>query len=208
MSLHIGDIAPDFTAETSAGPIRFHEWIGASWVFFFSHPGDFTPVCTTEIGRTAQLAPDFAHRNVKPLGLSTDSVSEHRRWIVDVNETQHTTVSFPIVADEDGRIARLYDMIHEGQSSTQAVRSVFIIDPRKTIRLTLTYPMNVGRNFEEILRVIDALQLGDTQHIATPADWESGDPVIIPNSFDTAAATAQFPQGWTTVRPYLRLTTV
>ena len=151
MGLHIGDTAPDFTAETSTGKIGFHDWIGQSWVFFFSHPGDFTPVCTTEIGRTAQLAAEFQKRNVKPLGLSTD-------------DTQHTTVMFPIVADPDSRIAKLYDMIHDQQSSTQAVRSVFIIDPDRKIRLTLTYPMNVGRNFDEILRVIDALQLGSVDN--------------------------------------------
>tara|TARA_R110002051_G_scaffold175663_3_gene245739 strand:- start:737 stop:1276 length:540 start_codon:yes stop_codon:yes gene_type:complete len=164
MGLHIGDTAPDFTAETSTGKIGFHDWIGQSWVFFFSHPGDFTPVCTTEIGRTAQLAAEFQKRNVKPLGLSTDGVAEHLLWIKDVNDTQHTTVMFPIVADPDSRIAKLYDMIHDQQSSTQAVRSVFIIDPDRKIRLTLTYPMNVGRNFDEILRVIDALQLGSVDN--------------------------------------------
>jgi peroxiredoxin (alkyl hydroperoxide reductase subunit C) len=208
MGLHIGDTAPDFTTDTSTGQIRFHDWIGGSWVFFFSHPGDFTPVCTTEIGRTAQLAAEFQKRNVKPLGLSTDGVSEHLLWIKDVDETQHTTVTFPIVADPDSRIARLYDMIHEHQSSTQAVRSVFIIDPDKKIRLTLTYPMNVGRNFDEILRVIDALQLADVKHIATPADWQKGGEVIIPTSTDNAAAKVQFPQGWNEIRPYLRLTRV
>ena len=208
MGLHIGDSAPDFTAETSTGEIRLHDWIDQSWVFFFSHPGDFTPVCTTEIGRTAQLAAEFQKRNVKPLGLSTDGVAEHLQWIKDVNETQHTIVTFPIVADSDSRIAKLYDMIHDHQSSTQAVRSVFIIDPDKKIRLTLTYPMNVGRNFDEILRVIDALQLADTKHIATPADWQKGGEVIIPTSIDNAAAKLQFPQGWNEVRPYLRLTRV
>ena len=190
------------------GAINFHDWIGKSWVFFFSHPGDFTPVCTTEIGRTAQLAGEFQKRNVKPLGLSTDGVEDHLKWIADVNDTQHTTVTFPIVADPDGKVAKLYDMIHEGQSSTQAVRSVFIIDPDKKIRLTLTYPMNVGRNFDEILRVIDALQQADTKHVAAPADWRPGDDVIIPISIDNAAAKVQFPQGWTEIRPYLRLTRV
>lgn len=208
MGLHIGDIAPDFTSDTSKGPITFHDWIGKEWVFFFSHPGDFTPVCTTEIGRTAQLADEFAKRNVKPLGLSTDGVEDHLKWIEDVNDTQHTTVGFPIVADADRKVATLYDMIHDGQSGTQAVRSVFIIDPEKKIRLTLTYPMNVGRNFDEILRVIDALQLADAKRIATPADWQEGAQVIIPLSVDTAAAKVQFPQGWTELRPYLRLTKV
>ncbi len=206
MGLHIGDIAPNFTSDSSTGTISFHEWIGMDWVFFFSHPGDFTPVCTTEIGRTAQLSAEFARRNVKPLGLSTDSVEEHLKWIEDVNDTQHTTVSFPIVADPEGTVARLYDMIHDGQSNTQAVRSVFIIDPEKKIRLTLTYPMNVGRNFDEILRVIDALQLADAKRIATPADWREGDQVIIPLSLDTSAAKEHFPQGWEEVRPYLRMT--
>lgn len=204
MGLHIGDVAPDFTTETSMGRIAFHDWIGGAWVFFFSHPGDFTPVCTTEIGRTAQLADAFAQRNVKPLGLSTDGVQDHLKWIADVDDTQHTTVTFPIVADPDGVVAKLYDMIHEGQSSTQAVRSVFIIDPDRKIRLTLTYPMNVGRNFHEILRVIDALQLADAKQIATPADWEQGDTVIIPTSIDSVAAKERFPQGWTEIRPYLR----
>lgn len=208
MGLHIGDIAPDFTADTSTGKLTFHDWIGTAWVFFFSHPGDFTPVCTTEIGRTAQLAKEFEQRNVKPLGLSTDGVDEHLKWIADVNDTQNTTVTFPIVADPDASVAKLYDMIHEGQSSTQAVRSVFIIDPDKKIRLTLTYPMNVGRNFDEILRVIDALQLADAKQIATPADWQKGGEVIIPTSIDTAAARERFPQGWQEIRPYLRTTKV
>lgn len=208
MSLHIGDTAPDFTAESSAGPIHFHDWIGNDWVFFFSHPGDFTPVCTTEIGRTAQLAGAFARRNVKPLGLSTDTVSEHLAWIKDVNDTQHTTVTFPIVADPDLTVSRLYGMIHPHESETAAVRSVFIIDPHKTIRLTMTYPMNVGRNFSEILRVIDALQTVDANRVATPADWVEGGTVIIPNSIQRVEAERLFPQGWNEVRPYLRTTTL
>lgn len=177
-------------------------------MFFFSHPGDFTPVCTTEIGRTAQLANEFAKRHVKPLGISTDDVAEHLKWIEDVNDTQNTTVKFPIVGDPDSTVARLYDMIHANESSTAAVRSVFIIDPDKKIRLTMTYPMDVGRNFDEILRVIDALQTGDAQHIATPADWTPGEQVIIPPSIKTAEAEKLFPQGWEEVRPYLRLTTL
>lgn len=208
MTLNIGDTAPDFTAETSTGPIRFHDWIGGDWVFFFSHPGDFTPVCTTEVGRTAQLADAFARRHVKPLGLSTDGVAEHLKWIDDVNDTQHTTVDFPIVADPDSTVARLYGMIHPHESETAAVRSVFIIDPAKKIRLTMTYPMSVGRNFDEILRVIDALQTGDARHIATPADWVPGGVVIIPNSIKTPEAQKLFPQGWTEARPYLRTTTL
>lgn len=208
MSLHIGDIAPDFTSETQHVPIGFHEWAGDSWVFFFSHPADFTPVCTTEMGRTAQLASDFAARNVKPLGLSTDTAEEHLRWIEDVNDTQHTNLQFPILADADLSIARLYDMIHPEQSETAAVRSVFIIDPNKKIRLTMTYPMSVGRNFAEILRVIDALQTSDKFRIATPADWEPGKDVIIPPSIKGEEAAKLFPQGWTEHRPYLRTTNV
>lgn len=206
MSIHIGDIAPDFTAESSKGSIRFHDWVGKDWVFFFSHPGDFTPVCTTEIGRTAQLADEFARRHVKPLGLSTDGVAEHILWIKDVDETQKTTVTFPILADPARVVAEQYGMIHSHESTTAAVRTVFIIDPNKKVRLTMTYPMNVGRNFDEILRVIDALQLADAEHIATPADWEAGGKVIIPLSLQGEAAKKQFPQGWTEVRPYLRFT--
>jgi alkyl hydroperoxide reductase subunit AhpC len=204
MSLHIGDTAPDFTVDTQNGPISLHEWAGDSWVFFFSHPADFTPVCTTEMGRTAQLADQFEARNVKPLGLSTDTADEHRKWIEDVNDTQNTNLTFPIVADADLSIAKMYDMIHPDQSATAAVRSVFIIDPKKKIRLTMTYPMSVGRNFDEILRVIDALQLGDAKRIATPADWQKGKEVIIPPSIKDDEARALFPQGWTEHRPYLR----
>ena len=204
MSLRIGDTAPNFKADTTTGTIDFHQWIGDKWAFFFSHPADFTPVCTTEMGRTAQLAEEFASRHVKPIGLSTDTVAEHVKWIVDVNETQHTTLRFPIVADADLKIAKLYDMIHPSESETAAVRSVFIIDPDKKIRLTMTYPMNVGRNFDEILRVIDALQTGDRHKIATPADWLPGQAVIIPPSVSDAEAKAAFPQGFETLKPYLR----
>ncbi|MXP47477.1 peroxiredoxin [Altererythrobacter luteolus] len=208
MSLHIGDIAPDFTVDTQVGPISLHDWAGDSWVFFFSHPADFTPVCTTEMGRTAQLADEFAKRNTKPLGLSTDTAEEHRKWIADVNDTQNTDLQFPIVADADLSIARMYDMLHPDQSDTAAVRSVFIIDPDKKIRLMMTYPMSCGRNFDEILRVIDALQLADAKRIATPADWRSGDEVIIPPSIADEEAKGLFPQGWTAHRPYLRTTRV
>ncbi len=208
MSLNIGDTAPDFTANTSVGKIHFHDWIGGDWVFFFSHPGDFTPVCTTEVGRTAQLSDAFATRGVKPLGLSTDGVEDHLKWIADVDDTQHTTVTFPIVADPDCTVARLYGMIHPHESETAAVRSVFIIDPDKKIRLTMTYPMNVGRNFDEVLRVIDALQTADAKRIATPADWVPGRAVIIPTSIKMAEAKVLFPQGWNEARPYLRTTTL
>lgn len=204
MSLRIGDTAPNFDAQTTTGPINFHDWIGSDWAFFFSHPADFTPVCTTEMGRTAQLAEQFAARGVKPIGLSTDTVSEHVKWIEDVNDTQNTTLRFPIVADANLKIATLYDMIHPSESETAAVRSVFIIDPDKKIRLTMTYPMNVGRNFDEILRVVDALQTGDTFKIATPADWVPGQDVIIPPSVTDDQAKAAFPQGFKTLRPYLR----
>ena len=208
MSLRLGDTAPNFQIPTTKGDIDFHQWLGDSWGFFFSHPADFTPVCTTEMGRTAQLADEFAARNTKPLGLSTDTVEEHNKWIVDVNETQNTTLEFPIVADADHKIAELYGMIHPGESETAAVRSVFIIDTNKKIRLTMTYPMSVGRNFDEILRVIDAMQLGDAKRIATPADWKKGDAVIIPPSISNEEAEKIFPQGWDEIRPYLRLTKV
>ena len=208
MTIRIGDIAPNFTVETTKGEIDFHEFIGDNWVFFFSHPADFTPVRTTEMGRTAQLAEAFAERGVKPLGLSTDTVEEHNKWIADVDDTQNTTLKFPIVADPELKVAKLYGMIHEAESVTAAVRSVFIIDPNKKMRLTMTYPMNVGRNFDEIIRVIDALQLGDEKSIATPADWRPGDEVIIPPSIDNAAAKDLFPQGWNEIRPYLRTTKV
>lgn len=208
MSLRIGDTAPDFTVSTTSGTINFHEWMGDSWCFFFSHPADFTPVCTTEMGRTAQLSEQFKARNTKPLGLSTDTVAEHTAWIHDIDETQNTTVDFPIVADPDHKVAQAYDMIHPNESNTAAVRSVFIIDPNKKIRLTMTYPMNVGRNFDEILRVIDALQGGDKHGVAMPADWTPGERVIIPPSVSNADATVQFPQGFDEVKPYLRYTTV
>ena len=208
MSLKLGDTAPNFTIATTNGEINFHDWSGDSWVFFFSHPADFTPVCTTEMGRTAQLAPEFKARNTKPLGLSTDTVEEHMKWIKDVDDTQNTTLEFPIVADPDHKIAQMYDMIHPGESNTEAVRSVFIIDANKKIRLTMTYPMSVGRNFDEILRVIDALQTGDKFRIATPADWRPGDKVIIPPKISNDEAKKLFPQGWNEIRSYLRLTDI
>lgn len=208
MSLHIGDTAPDFTTDSTIGPITLHDWAGDSWVFFFSHPADFTPVCTTEMGATARLAGEFAARNTKALGLSTDTAAEHRAWIADVNETQGVDLQFPIVDDADLKIAQLYDMIHPGQSETAAVRSVFIIDPAKKIRLMMTYPMSVGRNFAEILRVIDSLQLADRAGVVTPADWVPGGDVIIPPSVSDADAQRKFPQGFTTLKPYLRMTKV
>lgn len=206
MTLRLGDTAPDFSIDSTAGQISFHDWAGDSWVFFFSHPADFTPVCTTEMGRTAQLSSEFSARNVKPLGLSTDSVEEHVKWIEDVNDTQSCDLQFPILADADHKVAELYDMIHPGESETAAVRSVFIIDPRKKIRLTLTYPMSVGRNFDEILRVIDALQCSDENRCALPADWRKGDAVIIPPSISNEEAKGLFLNGWDEIRPYLRTT--
>jgi len=208
MSLHIGDAAPNFTVATTTGEINLYDWAGDSWVFFFSHPADFTPVCTTEMGMTAKLATEFESRNVKPLGLSTDTVEEHLEWVKDVDETQNCTLAFPIVADPDLEIAKLYDMIHPDQSETAAVRSVFIIDPAKKIRLTMTYPMSVGRNFDEIIRVIDSLQLSDRATIATPANWKVGGEVIIPPSINDEDAARMFPQGFTTIKPYLRTTKV
>ena len=208
MSLKIGETAPNFKIDTTNGPIDFHEWIGDSWAFFFSHPADYTPVCTTEMGKTSKLEDQFTKRNVKPIGLSTDTVEEHKTWILDINDTQKTTLTFPIVADPDLKVAKLYEMIHEEESETAAVRSVFIIDPNKKIRLTMTYPMSVGRNFDEILRVIDALQLGDAKKVATPADWRPGEKVIIPPSISNEDAKGIFPQGWEEIRPYLRITEV
>ena len=204
MPLLLGDIVPDFTADTTLGPISFHDWIGDDWAFFFSHPADFTPVCTTEMGRTSQLSAEFDKRGVKPIGLSTDTVDEHLKSIEDVNDTQNTTLRFPIVSDPDLKIARLYDMIHPAQSETAAVRSVFIIDNAKKLRMTMTYPMSVGRNFDEILRVIDALKTGDAMGVALPADWRPGDYGIIPPSIPNDQAKGLFPQGWEELRPYLR----
>ncbi|MAD53591.1 MULTISPECIES: peroxiredoxin [unclassified Idiomarina] len=208
MGLRIGDKAPNFEIETTQGKIDFHDWAKGSWVFFFSHPADYTPVCTTEMGRTSQLAPEFAKRNVKPLGLSTDTVEAHNGWINDVNDTQNTLLEFPIVADQERKVAELYDMIHPGESQTATVRSVFIIDPEQKIRLTMTYPMTVGRNFAEILRVIDALQTTDSQEVACPADWVPGDRVIIRPTVSEEDAQKKFPQGYETLRPYLRLTDI
>lgn len=204
MSLLLGDIAPNFQIDSQKGKIDFHEFIGDSWVFFFSHPADFTPVCTTEMGRTAQLASEFEKRNVRPLGLSTDSIEEHKKWIPDINETQHADLQFPIVADTDHTVGKLYQMIHPNQSETAAVRSVFIIGPDRKIKLTMTYPMSVGRNFDEILRAIDALQFTEKYGVATPADWKVGDKVIIPPNVTDEEAKEKYPQGFVEIRPYLR----
>ena len=207
MAIRLGDTAPDFEQDSSIGKIKFHEWAGDSWVVLFSHPADFTPICTTELGLTAKLKPEFDKRGVKAIALSVDPADSHRGWIKDIEETQSTVVGFPIIADADRKVSELYDMIHPGQSTTVTVRSVFIIDPKKTVRLILTYPLNVGRNFDEILRAIDALQLVDGHTVATPGNWRDGDEVVIPASIqDEAVLKANYPKGYRTLRPYLRLT--
>lgn len=206
-TLRLGDTAPDFTQASTAGPIHFHEWAGDAWVVLFSHPADFTPVCTTELGKTAALSGEFAKRNVKPIAVSVDPLDSHNRWVADINDTQNTTVNFPILADPDKKVADLYDMIHPNASTTVTVRSVFIIDPQKRIRTTFTYPASTGRNFDEILRVIDSLQLTDSHKVATPANWKDGDDVIIvPSLQDPAELAQRFPKGFKAVRPYLRIT--
>ena len=207
MTLRLGDTAPDFEQNSSIGRIKFYEWAGDSWVVLFSHPADFTPVCTTELGLTAKLKPEFDKRNVKALALSVDAADSHLTWIKDIEATQKAVVGFPIVADVDKLVSTLYDMIHPNQSETATVRSVFIIDPKKKVRLTLTYPMSTGRNFNEILRVIDALQLTDSHTVATPGNWQDGDDVIIPLSIqDENVIKQKYPKGYKAERPYLRMT--
>lgn len=206
MSLRLGDIAPDFTANTTEGPIHFHEWLGNSWGMIFSHPADFTPVCTTELGRTAQLSDEFAKRNVKVIAVSVDPLDQHHEWVKDINEVNNTTVNFPLIADENREIATLYDMIHPNASEKATVRSVFIIGPDKKIKLTLTYPASTGRNFFEILRVIDSLQLTATYSVATPADWQEGEDVIVTPAVSNDQLEEKFPKGVTFVKPYLRKT--
>ncbi|NPC54120.1 peroxiredoxin [Caenimonas soli] len=206
-TLRLGDIAPDFVQDSTEGPIHFHEWAGDSWAVLFSHPADFTPVCTTELGKTAALSGEFAKRGVKPIAVSVDPLESHGKWVKDINETQDTTVNFPILADPDRKVAMLYDMIHPHALANATVRSVFIIDPKKVIRTTLTYPASTGRNFDEILRVIDSLQLTDSHKVATPANWKNGDDVvIIPSLQDPAELAQRFPKGFKAVRPYLRMT--
>jgi alkyl hydroperoxide reductase subunit AhpC len=207
MTLRLGDPAPDFEQDSSLGRIRFHEFLGDKWGVLFSHPADFTPVCTTELGYTAKLADEFAKRNVKVLALSVDPAESHKSWIEDINETQKTRVNFPILADADRKVSQLYDMIHPNASATTTVRSVFVIDPQKKVRLTLTYPAATGRNFDEILRVIDSLQLTDGYSVATPVNWKQGDEVIIlPSLKDEAVLKQKFPKGYRIVKPYLRYT--
>ena len=204
MTLRIGDIAPDFTAETTQGTIKFHEWLGDSWGVLFSHPKDFTPVCTTELGRVAKLAPEFAKRNTKVIGLSVDTVENHLAWEGDIAETQGTPVEFPMIGDPDKVVSNLYDMIHPNASDTMTVRSVFVIGADKKVKLFITYPASTGRNFDEILRVIDSLQLTSKYKVATPVDWKDGDDVIIGSAVTDDEAKTLFPGGWTTVKPYLR----
>ena len=207
MPIRLGDTAPDFTQASTEGEISFHDWAGDSWVVLFSHPADYTPVCTTELGTVAKLKGDFAERNTKVIALSVDGLDDHHGWIGDINATQGTTVNFPILADQDRRVAELYGMIHPNADSTLTVRSVFVIDPAKKVRLTLTYPAATGRNFDEILRVIDSLQLTDHHKVATPANWtDGGDCVIVPSIKDEAELKERFPKGYTVVRPYLRIT--
>lgn len=207
MTIRLGDIAPDFEQASSAGTIRFHEWLGSSWGVLFSHPADFTPVCTTELGLTAKLKDEFDKRGVKAIALSVDPVESHTRWIADINDTQNTTVNFPILADGDRKVSELYDMIHPNANATLTVRSLFIIDPAKKVRLIITYPASTGRNFDEVLRVIDSLQLTDKHSVATPGNWKQGDDVVIvPSLQDPEEIARRFPAGYKAVRPYLRLT--
>ncbi len=207
MALRLGDTVPNFTQASTHGDIDFFAWAGDSWVILFSHPKDFTPVCTTELGTVAKLKPEFDKRNVKALALSVDGVESHQSWVGDIEETQGTALNYPILADPDRKVSDLYDMIHPNANNTLTVRSVFIIDPNKKLRLTLTYPASTGRNFDELLRVIDSLQLTDHYSVATPADWKDGDDcVIVPSITDPAELEQKFPKGYTAVKPYLRMT--
>ena len=206
MSLRLGDIAPDFEQDSSAGKIRFHEWLGDSWGVLFSHPRDYTPVCTTELGMVAKLKPEFDKRNVKVIGLSVDPLDSHEGWAKDIEETQGSALNFPLIADHDKNVSNLYDMIHPNASDTFTVRSVYIIGPDKKIKLTLTYPASTGRNFAEILRVIDSLQLTAEHSVATPANWENGGDCIIVPALSNEQAREKFPDGWTELKPYLRIT--
>ena len=205
-TLRLGDKAPNFDAETSEGKINFYDYLGDSWGILFSHPADYTPVCTTELGAAAKYKKEFEKRNVKVIALSVDGVESHKDWIKDINETQHTTVNFPIIADEDRKVSDLYDMIHPNADDTLTVRSVYVIGPDKTIKLMITYPASTGRNFEELLRVIDSLQLTAYKKVATPANWKSGEDVVISPSVSNEEADKLFPKGYKEVKPYLRMT--
>jgi thioredoxin-dependent peroxiredoxin len=205
MALRIGDEVPDFTADTTEGPVKFHDWIGNSWAILFSHPKDFTPVCTTELGEVARIKPEFEKRNVKVIGLSVDPADSHKKWAEDIKETQGQTLNFPVIADADRKVANAYDMIHPNASETFTVRSVFVIGPDKKVKATLTYPASTGRNFDEILRLVDSLQLTAKYSVATPVNWtQGGDCIIVPAVSDEDAKT-KFPGGWKTLKPYLRI---
>ena len=206
MAIQLGDTAPDFTQESTEGPIRFHEWLGDSWGVLFSHPKDFTPVCTTELGEVARLKPEFDKRNVKVIGLSVDPLPDHKSWAKDIEETQGSALNFPLLADADRKVSNLYGMIHPNANDTLTVRSVFIIGPDKKVKLTITYPASTGRNFDEILRVIDSLQLTANYQVATPVNWKHGDDVIIVPSVSDEVAKDKFPKGWKALKPYLRVT--
>ncbi|MCG2462264.1 peroxiredoxin [Flavobacteriaceae bacterium F89] len=205
-TIRLGDVAPDFTADSSVGKINFYDYLGDSWGILFSHPADFTPVCTTELGTTAKYKDEFAKRNVKMMALSVDSAESHAGWIKDINETQNTTVNFPIIADEDKKVSTLYDMIHPNALANATVRSVFIIAPDKTVKMTLTYPASTGRNFDELLRVVDSLQLTAYHKVATPANWNQGEDVVVSPAITTEDAKKIFPKGVEEVKPYLRMT--
>jgi alkyl hydroperoxide reductase subunit AhpC len=204
MALQLGDIAPDFTQDSTEGRLHFYDWAGDSWVVLFSHPKDYTPVCTTELGYTAKLKPEFEKRGVKVLGLSVDPADSHQGWAKDIEETQGAKLNFPLIADHDRKVADLYGMIHPNANDTLTVRSVFVIDPQKKVRLTITYPASTGRNFDEVLRVIDSLQLTDKHKVATPVNWRHGEDVIIVPSISNEQAKELFPGGWTEHKPYLR----
>lgn len=206
MALHLGDTVPNFTQDSSEGVIDFYEWAGDSWVVLFSHPADYTPVCTTELGTVSKLKPEFDKRNTKVIALSVDDVESHKGWIGDIEETQSTKLNYPILADPDKKVSDLYDMIHPNANAKVTVRTVFVIDPQKKLRLTLTYPPSTGRNFDEILRVIDSLQLTDDYSVATPADWKDGEDCVVVPSIPTEEARQKFPKGVTEVKPYLRMT--
>ena len=206
MALQLGDTVPNFTQKSSEGEINFYDWAGDSWVVLFSHPADYTPVCTTELGEVAKLKPEFEKRNTKVIALSVDDAESHKGWIGDINETQRTTVNYPILADEDKLVSDLYGMIHPNANAKVTVRSVFVIDPQRKLRLTITYPPSTGRNFDEILRVIDSLQLTDNYSVATPANWQDGDDCVVVPSIPTEEAKQKFPKGVTEVKPYLRMT--
>jgi alkyl hydroperoxide reductase subunit AhpC len=206
MTIRLGDVAPDFTAETTEGNIKFHEWLGASWGVLFSHPADFTPVCTTELGTVAKLKEEFKKRDVKVIALSVDPIESHHRWINDINETQHTKVNFPIIADPVFHVSKLYGFVHPNASDKFTVRSVVIIDPEKKVKLMITYPASTGRNFDEILRVIDSLQLTANYQVATPANWKQGEDVVVIPSIKTEDIAAKFPKGFKEIKSYLRTT--